>query len=145
MDGYFTYRGATTWIGTNTSNIQSVLLANFPNPTYTQMTKNTKDEVWLTSTSSLSFLELTGTYLADVPLVLPHQFMLVMKDAVINAHADFPTNTVAITAYGCTISANASPDTNKLSISVTNWGIIVFKASYYSGVISPAGRSASGG
>jgi hypothetical protein len=103
------------------------------------MTKNLLNDVWLNSTTSLSFVELTGTYTADVPLVLPHQFMLVMKGATINAHKDFPTNTADYTVNGCTVKGNSSPDTNLLSISVTNWALIVFKAAYYSGVVSPGG------
>jgi len=131
----------TSYVGRNSSNINAVIQQYFPKTTYTQMTLNTKNTMWMNSTVGLNYLILVGDYTADVPIVLPHQFILVMDGATITAVPNFPTNEKSVSIGGITIAGNPNPDTNTLSISMTNWAIIVMNSVYNSGVVSPGGPS----
>jgi len=141
VDGYLTINGERTYVGTRSSDINTVIQKYFPRSSYTQMTVNTRNTVWMNSTVALNYLTLVGNYTADVPIVLPHQFMLVMDNAALNAVENFPTNEKPINIGGVTIYGNPIPDSNILSITKTNWALIVINAVYNTGVISPGGPS----
>ena len=141
IDGYLTIDGVTSYVGKNSSNINTVITTYFKKSSYTQMTINLKYEVWLNGSNSLSYLTISGNYTADVPIVLPHQFVLVMDNARLEAIEDFPSNTANYVVEATTIKGNPNPDTNTQSISVTNWAIIVANSVYYSAVVSPKGPS----
>jgi hypothetical protein len=78
--------------------------------------------IWLNSTNFYSYLTLTGNYIADNPLILPSQFILVLSNAVIIPLANF---TVA-----------ASP-----TMTAKGNAIIVINGQHYSGVVAPGGPS----
>jgi len=100
VDGYLTIDGVKSYVGKNSSNINAVISQYFPKFSYTQMTINTKNTVWMNASVALSYLTLVGDYVADVPIVLPHQFILVMNRASLNAVPNFPTNTKPMTIGG---------------------------------------------
>jgi len=141
VNGHLTIFGVTSYVGTYSSNINSVIMQYFPKTPYKQMVVHTEDTVWMNSSVALSYLTLVGNYTADVPIVLPNQFILVMDGASLNAVPDFPTNKKSFSMGGVTVMGNPHPDTNELSISATNWAIIVMNNVYYSGVVSPGGPS----
>ena len=96
------------------------------------MTKNLKNVVWLNGNNSLSYLILKGNYSADVPLVLPHQFVLVLDGARLDAVPNFP------------VTEKVPPHQRRgstWSISVTYYALVVFKGVYFSAVVSPGGPS----
>jgi hypothetical protein len=103
------------------------------------MTLNTKYLVWLNASKELSYLTLTGNYSATIPLVLPHQFILVMVNARLDAVVGFPTNVNTYTSFGVKIMGNPFPGQNTTSIALTNWAIIVIYSTYFSGIVSPGG------
>ena len=107
-----------------TSQIQLVIDTYFPKNFKTTQ-KNLANNVWLNRTSnSLSYLTITGTFIADVPILLPSQFILVMNQATISVDpALFSSagNTALLQAKG-----NA---------------IINMKGSNFAGVVSPSGPS----
>jgi len=100
VNGYLTIYGVTSYVGRNSSNINAVIQKYFPKTSYTQMTLNTKYTVWMNASVALSYLILVGNYTADVPIVLPHQFILVMNRASLIAVANFPTNVNSISVGG---------------------------------------------
>jgi len=111
-------------VGLFTSGIQGVINTYFPKMNFkTVTTINLKGKVWLNSTSlSLSYLTIQGKYSADVPLLLPSQFILVMDDAEINA-----------------IPSLFSHPANENILTQRGNGIVNIKGAHYSGVVSPGG------
>jgi len=145
VNGYLTINGVTQYIGVNSSAINSVIWnQNYFKPiSPTQMSANTKYQVWLNGQQSLNYLIITGNYIADVPIVLPSQFILVMNNASLNAVPNFPVNTVPLKIGDTIIAANDMDPgfVNSDQVMETNWALIVLSNSYYSGVVSPAGPS----
>lgn len=117
--GVLLINGSTiSLVGNKSSSIQSVITTYFPKTSYNTMVTNTKYNIWLNSTN-LSYLTITGNYVADVPIYLPHLFVLVMDNARLDAIADFtPANSTA-------------------ALSSTNYALIVTQQSYYNAVVSP--------
>jgi hypothetical protein len=95
-------------------------MACFQQPNSIATIANRGKSVWVNSTNFYSYLTLTGNYIADNPLVLPSQFILVLKNAVI------------------TPLANWTVVTNPLMTSKGN-AIIVMNGQHYSGVVAPGG------
>lgn len=140
--GYLTVDGEYKgFVGTNSSVINSIIW----NPDYfylidpQQMVKNLKYNVWLNGDKGLNFLTLIGNYTADVPIVLPSQFILVMQNASLHAVAKFPLNSEDLQIGGTIIHKNQGNNTEQ--VMETNWAVIVLANSFYSGVVSPGGPS----
>jgi hypothetical protein len=88
------------------------------------MTINLEHQVWLNSSNALSYLTLVGNYTADVPIYIPHQFVLVLDHARLDAIEKF------------------SPANNTESVETNEYpALIVSKQSFYSAVVSPGGSS----
>jgi hypothetical protein len=121
--GYLSIFNTTIYVGNTSSAIQTTILKYFPKFSYKQMTNNLKYQIWLNSTNQLSYLTLIGDYIADVPIFLPHQFVLVLNGARLIATANFT-------------SVN-----NTLDIHITKSALIVSNAAYYNAVVSPGGPS----
>ena len=83
--GYLTFGSATSggvYVGITSRSIQSVIDMYFPKPGYKSIVSDIDSLVWLNSTTnSFSYLTLIGEFIADNPIILPSQFMLVMKNA----------------------------------------------------------------
>jgi len=144
VNGWLTVNGVKSYVGTTSSAINAVIGKYFPVSSYTQMTINVKNDVWLNGNNKLNYLTITGDYTADVPIILPHQFILVMDNARLEATPTFPEIPTKWTLInGANVTGNPVPDTNVLSISKTWHAIIVMQAKYFNGVVSPNGPSSA--
>jgi hypothetical protein len=143
--GYLTVDGEYKgYVGTNSSVINSIIWneAYFHKIDTTQMVNNLRNEVWLSGEQGLNFLILIGNYTADVPIVLPSQFILVMQNASLHAVPNFPLNSQDL-QFGTTIihKNDLSAGGNTMQVMETNWAVIVLANSFFSGVVSPGGPS----
>jgi hypothetical protein len=87
LNGFLTIGSQSMgYVGMTSRSIQSVITNYFPNPSYKNFVANTAGSVWINGSSKvLSYLTLTGNYLADTPLILPSQFILVLNNAKLTA------------------------------------------------------------
>jgi len=130
------------------SGIMKAIVDYFPKYNTDAVKSNTKDAVWLNNKNFLCYLTITGDYLGDVPIFLPSQFILVMKNARIEAKPDFLTYHEESpgdqsTMAGCN-PYNESPC--KLSDNLIGWnitGLVVMVDSAFSGVVSSNGPSSA--
>ena len=126
IDGYLHMKALQLpiYIGHNSSAIQGVIDRYFPKPTYKDMTSGLRYNVWLNSTSNtLSYLTIQGNYLADAPILLPDQFILVFDNARLEATVNFTSTT------------------NTVPIDKSAMALIVSKNSFFNAVVSPGGPS----
>ena len=108
-----------------TSQIQMVIDTYFPKNNFKTTQSNLAKIVWLNgSSSSLSYLTITGSYIADAPILLPSQFILVMNQATITA-----------------APALFSSAQNTALLQARGNAIINMKGSNFAGVVSPSGPS----
>ena len=124
-NGYLTIGNSfPVYVGVTSRRIQYVVDTYFPKPVFKSVEADTASNVWLNSTTNtFSYLTLVGKYVADNPLVLPSQFMLVMQNASLTALWNF----------------TAVADSSDLVNPQKGNALVIFNNVQLSGVISPRG------
>lgn len=110
------------YLGMNSSTVNYVLSKYFPWPSY----KNLAIVALMNSSSPfLSYLTLVGSYIADVPIMLPSQTVLVLTNATLSVTPSF---------------GNASSGHNTKAIYKSPYNAVIVMASVTSSaVVSPSG------
>ena len=127
INGALTIQGVpnSATVPMTSSGIQAVIDGYFPKNNYKTTQANVARKVWLNGTSAtLSYLTITGDFVADVPISLPSQFILVLKKATITASPPL-----------------FSSPANSALLATRGNSIINMKSATFSGVVSPGGPS----
>ena len=127
INGALTIQGVpnSATVPMTSSGIQAVIDGYFPKNNYKTTQANVARKVLLNGTSAtLSYLTITGSFIADVPISLPSQFILVLKKATITASPPL-----------------FSSPANSALLATRGNSIINMKSATFSGVVSPGGPS----